>query len=51
MYIFIVKSKKDYGNYKAEYEHGIFTTHQQAEEKVKELLKTGIVARIENKWV
>ena len=58
MNIYIVKSTEllnyiGHGLYnEAEYEHGIYLTHEQAEEKVKELHdEDGIEARIESRWV
>ena len=58
MYIYIVKSTEllDYighGLYnEAEYEHGIYPTHEQARQKVKELHdEDGIEAEIESRWI
>lgn len=57
MYIYIVKSTEllnyiGHGLYnEAEYEHGIYTTNEQAEQRVKELQNEGIEAWIESRWI
>ena len=57
MYIYIVKSTEllnyiGHGLYnEAEYEHGIYPTHGQAEQRVKELQNEGIEAEIESRWI
>ena len=58
MYIYIVKSTEllnyiGHGLYnEAEYEHGIYSTHEQAQKRVKELHdKDGIEAKIESRWI
>jgi hypothetical protein len=57
MYIYIVKSTEllnyiGHGLYnEAEYEHGIYPTNEQAEQRVKELKDEGIEARIESRWI
>ena len=58
MYIYIVKSTETlnyigHGLYnEAEYEHGIYPTHEQAEQRVKELYdEDGIEAEIESRWI
>ena len=57
MYIYIVKSTEllnyiGHGLYnEAEYEHGIYTTNEQAKQRIKELQDKGIEARIESRWV
>lgn len=57
MYIYIVKSTEllnyiGHGLYnEAEYEHGMYTTHEQAKQRVKELQDEGIEARIESRWI
>ena len=57
MYIYIVKSTEllnyiGHGLYnEAEYEHGIYPTHEQAEQRVKELQNEGIEAEIESRWI
>lgn len=57
MYIYIVKSTKllnyiGHGLYnEAEYTHGIYTSNEQAKQRVKELQKEEIDARIESRWI
>jgi len=58
MYIHIVKSTEllnyiGHGLYnEAEYEHGIYFTHYEAEQRVKELKENeGIEAEIESRWI
>ena len=57
MYIYVVKSTEllnyiGHGLYnEAEYEHGIYPTNEQAEQRVKELKDEGIEARIESRWI
>ena len=57
MYIYIVKSTEllnyiGHGLYnEAEYEHGIYTTNEQAKQRVKELQDEGLDAWVEKKEV
>ena len=57
MYIYIVKSTEllnyiGHGLYnEAEYEHGIYTTNEQAKQRVKELQDEGLDAGVEKKEV
>ena len=57
MYIYIVKSTKllnyiGHGLYnEAEYTHGIYTSNEQAKQRVKELQNEEIDARIESRWI
>ena len=57
MYIYIVKSTEllnyiGHGLYnEAEYEHGIYPTHEQAKRRVKDLQDEGIEAEIESRWI
>ena len=57
MYIYIVKSTKllnyiGHGLYnEAEYTHGIYTSNEQAKQRVKELQEEEIDARIESRWI
>ena len=57
MYVYIVKSTEllnyiGHGLYnEAEYEHGIYTTNEQAKQRVKELQGEGLDAWVEKKEV
>ena len=57
MYVYIVKSTEllnyiGHGLYnEAEYEHGIYTTNEQAKQRVKELQDEGLEAWVEKKEV
>ena len=57
MYVYIVKSTEllnyiGHGLYnEAEYEHGIYTTNEQAKQRVKELQDEGLDAWVERKEV
>ena len=57
MYVYIVKSTEllnyiGHGLYnEAEYEHGIYTTNEQAKQRVKELQDEGLDAWVEKKEV